>query len=52
MIQFDRFSLDNGLRVLVQQDKKHADGRRECFVRCGARDEDPPKQVSPISSNT
>ncbi|HNJ27304.1 MAG TPA: pitrilysin family protein [Ferruginibacter sp.] len=43
MIQFDRFSLDNGLRVLVQQDKSTPMAVVNVLYDVGARDEDPAK---------
>jgi len=43
MIQFDRFSLDNGLRVLVQQDKSTPMAVLNVLYDVGARDEDPAK---------
>ncbi|MBL0180809.1 MAG: insulinase family protein [Chitinophagaceae bacterium] len=43
MIQFDRFSLDNGLTVLVHQDKSTPMAVVNVLYDVGARDEDPGK---------
>ena len=43
MIQFDRFILSNGLRVLVHQDKSTPMAVVNVLYDVGARDEDPAK---------
>ncbi|MBK7433019.1 MAG: insulinase family protein [Chitinophagaceae bacterium] len=43
MIQFDRFQLSNGLRVLVQEDKSTPMAVVNVLYDVGARDEDPEK---------
>lgn len=43
MIQFEKFSLDNGLRVLVHQDKSTPMAVVNVLYDVGARDEDPAK---------
>ena len=43
MIQFERFVLSNGLRVLVQEDKSTPMAVVNVLYDVGARDEDPQK---------
>lgn len=52
MIQFEKFSLDNGLRVLVHQDKSTPMVVVNVLYDVGARDEIPKKQDLRIYLNT
>ena len=52
MIQFDRFVLENGLRVLVHQDKSTPMAVVNVMYDVGARDEDPEKTGFAHLSNT
>lgn len=51
MIQFDRFTLENGLRVLVHEDKSTPMAVLNVLYDVGARDENPEKQDLRICSN-
>ena len=52
MIQFEKFTLDNGLRVLVHKDESTPMAVVNVIYDVGARDEDPEKTVLLIYLST
>ncbi len=52
MLQFNRFTLSNGLKVIVHEDDSTPMAVVNVMYDVGARDEDPEKQASPIFLNT